>query len=111
MSDPERLEQVRHIARRPYSFVAFCSFCLAGVCGLISLVMAWGLSAATGTELAVFFGFGGLMLIALTQGFAALREKRLARLVMELLRHIEQSSLTPVDETDADPRRLDKGSS
>ena len=96
MTEPRRLEEIRGIARRPYSFVAFCSFILAGICALVSLVVGLGLPTSSNWEKAVFVAFFSIVLAAVTQGLAALREKKLSRHIMELIEHIEDAS--PADQ-------------
>ena len=78
MEDRERLSRIRRLARRPYRFVAFCSFLLAGVCAAQALIVGLFMTPMNELEALLFYGSLALVPIALTQGMAATREKRMA---------------------------------
>lgn len=96
MIDAARLREIRRLSRRPYRFVAFCSFLLAGVCGIQALIAGVFMRYPSGFEKLLFHGSLGLVLIAITQGLAALRERNLARCITELI-----SDIAPADESGA----------
>jgi len=91
MLDAARLREIRRLSRRPYRFVAFCSFLLAGVCGIQALIAGLFMKYPSGFEKLLFHGSLSLVLIAVTQGLAALRERSLALCIRELIATVDPS--------------------
>lgn len=89
MRKSKRLEQIRRIARRPYSFIALCSFAMFALCAIQALAIWLFMTAPAGVERLLLNGSVILSVIALTQGLASLREKQMGRLILELVRMIE----------------------